>query len=189
MATDDHKTERTTDGSNDEPEEHRWEERTEREESRAGRDGESVERRKRSPRHPSERQRPTGRYRRDTSRDNHRSRPPSRGPSDPPRNEGRRGTESYSGRYGSRVRKREAGERAREGVPSEPHPRRSENRREAEPTEVEKYGGPRDPDWERRRQLKKAEWQGNQRMMDVAFGQQRPSRQEKSTWRYQRGQR
>ncbi|MFB9805068.1 hypothetical protein ACFFQF_06495 [Haladaptatus pallidirubidus] len=87
-------------------------------------------------------------------------------------------------------------EREAEGQPretddksKEPRPRRSENQqnqRESEPSELKKYGGPRDPDWKRRRQLQKAERRGNERTMDVAFGQRRAGRPKK---RYQRGRR
>ncbi|WP_458207045.1 hypothetical protein [Haladaptatus sp. NG-SE-30] len=99
-------------------------------------------------------------------------------------------------------------ERRRESESSEERPEESTEEEVREPTDVPKYGGPRDPDWERRRMHRRqegrdadvrrreadtrshdAEIRQYERRASAALARQRDLQRDKSGRRYHRGRR
>lgn len=100
----------------------------------------------------------------------------------PPEGEFERPVEpsSYRGRYGSRIPKHEreaSGEDGREtavreaGTESKGEEEEEDEERKSETEEIPKYGGPRDPEWERRRQSVRERAEQRQRQRDEEIRQ------------------
>ncbi|MFH5797486.1 hypothetical protein [Haladaptatus sp. CMAA 1911] len=119
------------------------------------------------------------------------------------------GSSSYRGRYGSRIPKHEREENDEGGreievrkseAESKGERKEEEETRKEETGEIPKYGGPRDPEWKRRRQLVRERTEQRRRQRDdeirqyewrtdAALTRQGDLQVEKGGRRYHRGRR